>query len=306
MKKVTFVGMGALGLMYGEVVHLNGQGVELEYVMDAVRAEKYKDTVYTVNGKEYKFNLTKTEDASPSDLLIVSVKYTGLKAALEVMKNSIGPNTVIMSVMNGISSEAIIKERYPEAHVIYSVAQGMDCMKMGNTVSYTKMGEIHIGCDNIDDKKYVNSVANFFETIKMPYIVEDDIIFRMWSKFMLNVGINQTCMVYGIGYGKALEKETEANRTLIAAFREVIAVANAEKVPLTEVQINQYIDILKTLNPENVPSMAQDRINKNPSEVDMFAGAVIELGKKHNIYTPTNEFLYERAKEIEKGYIGLQ
>lgn len=302
MKKVTFLGMGALGLMYGEVVHLNGNNVEMEYVMDSVRAEKYKDTIYTINEKEYKFSLTNADEATPSDLLIVAVKYTGLKAALDVMKNCVGKDTIIMSVMNGISSEEIIKERYPEANVIYCVGQGMDCMKLGNTVSYTKMGELHIGCKNEEDKKYVGKVAKFFDEIKMPYVVEEDIIFRMWSKFMLNVGINQTCMVYGIGYGAALSKG-EANRTLIAAFREVIAVANAEGIPLGEAQINQYIDILKTLNPTNAPSMAQDRLNKNPSEVDMFAGTVIELGRKHNIYTPSNEFLYEMAKNIEKEYV---
>lgn len=302
MKKIAFVGMGALGLMYGEVVHLNGKGTELEYVMDSSRTEKYKDTVYSINDKEYKFKLTKDSEAEPADLLIVSVKYTGLEAALNVMRNSIGKDTIVISVMNGISSEKIIKERYPEAHVIYCVGQGMDCMKLGNTVSYTKMGELHIGTDNESDKIYVDKVAEFFDEISMPYVVEEDIIFRMWSKFMLNVGINQTCMVYGIGYGKALEKG-EANRTLVAAFREVIAVANAEGIKLSEEQINQYVNILKTLNPTSVPSMAQDRLNKNPSEVDMFAGTVIELGKKHNIYTPTNEFLYEMAKKIESEYI---
>lgn len=302
MNKVAFVGMGALGLMYGEVVHLNGKNTALEYVMDSKRAEKYKETVYTINEKQYKFKLTATENATPADLLIVSVKYTGLEAALDVMKNSIGPDTVVMSVMNGISSEEIIKERYPDAHVIYCIGQGMDCMKLGNTISYTKMGELHIGCKKESDREYVSKVADFFDEIQMPYVVEEDIIFRMWSKFMLNVGINQTCMVYGIGYGAALEKG-EANRTLVAAFREVIACANAEGVPLGEAQINQYIDILKTLNPTSVPSMAQDRLNKNPSEVDMFAGTIIALGKKHNIYTPTNEFLYDRAKEIEKEYV---
>lgn len=302
INKVAFVGMGALGLMYGEVVHLNGDGCELEYIMDPKRIDKYKDTVYSINDKNYQFKLTDCNNAKEADLLIVSVKYTGLKAALDVMANSIGDNTIVMSVMNGISSEAIIKERFPNAHVIHSVAQGMDCMKIGNTVSYTKMGEIFIGAKDKADEVYVKEVADFFEKIKMPYVLEENILFRMWSKFMLNVGINQTCMVYGIGYGKALEKG-EANRTLMAAFREVVAIANAEGINLSEKEINQYIGILKTLKPDNVPSMAQDRINKNPCEVDMFAGAVMEIGRKHGILTPTNEYLYERAKEIESEYI---
>lgn len=135
----------------------------------------------------------------------------------------------------------------------------------------------------------------------MPYVIEDDIMFRLWGKFMLNVGINQTCMVYGHTYGQALS-EGESNRALLAAFREVIAVAQAEGIGLSEKDVNQYIEILKTLSYDGLPSMAQDRINKKPSEVEAFAGTVISLAKKHHIYVPTNEFLYKKVKEIESLY----
>ncbi len=118
---------------------------------------------------------------------------------------------------------------------------------------------------------------------------------------MLNVGVNQTCMVYATTYSGVLEKG-EPNLIMISAMREVIALANAEGIPLSEADINQYIKILKTLSPEGTPSMGQDRINRKPSEVEMFAGTVIELAQKHDIYVPVNSFLYDRVKEIEKEY----
>ena len=124
---------------------------------------------------------------------------------------------------------------------------------------------------------------------------------RLWSKFMLNVGVNQTCMVYSTTYSGALA-QGEANRTMLAAMREVIAVAQAEGIALTEQDINQYIAILGTLSPDGIPSMGQDRINRRPSEVEMFAGTVIRLAKKHGLLVPTNEFLYRRVREIEQEY----
>ncbi len=48
--------------------------------------------------------------------------------------------------------------------------------------------------------------------------------------------------------------------------------------------------------------MGQDRINKKASEVDMFAGKIISLGKKYHIEVPANEKLYRMVKEIEKEY----
>lgn len=54
------------------------------------------------------------------------------------MKNCVGENTVILSVMNGISSEKIIGERYGHGRLIDTVAQGMDAMKFGSKLTYTK------------------------------------------------------------------------------------------------------------------------------------------------------------------------
>ena len=119
---------------------------------------------------------------------------------------------------------------------------------------------------------------------------------------MLNVGVNQVCMVYDTHYEGALTLGSEANMAMIGAMREVILVANAESVNLGEAELKEYIRILKTLDPKATPSMGQDRLNKQKSEVDMFAGTVIELANKHGIPVPANEFLYRRVHEIEAEY----
>lgn len=299
--KTAIVGMGALGLLYGTHI-VKHQGMDaVTYVMDRDRLQKYKDAEFSVNGESLRFHMTDAENASPADLLIVAVKYTGLKDALQVMKNCIDEHTVIISVLNGISSEEIIGERYGKQNLVYTVAQGMDAMKFGNRLQYTRMGELHVGVIDGQKEESLDRLTAFFDQIEMPYIKEEDILYRMWSKFMLNVGVNQTCMVYGTTYAGALAKG-EANRTMISAMREVIALANAEGIRLSEKDINQYVGIIRTLNPEGTPSMGQDRINRKHSEVEMFAGTVIRLAQKHGIYVPTNEFLYERVQEIEKEY----
>lgn len=193
-------------------------------------------------------------------------------------------------------------ERYGMKNIVYTVAQGMDAMKFGNSLNFTKTGALHIGAIKGQDSTQAQRVRAFFDEIAMPYVWEEDILYRMWSKFMLNVGVNQTCMVYETNYAGALAKG-EANRTMIAAMREVVAIANAKGIALGEKEINQYVDILKTLSPEGVPSMAQDRINKKASEVEMFAGEVMRLAAECDVYVPENAFLYDRVKEIESGYV---
>lgn len=301
IQKISIIGMGALGLLYGGFISESGSGIEVTYVMDDDRYKKYSDSVVISNGSEKTYHMEPASRATEADLVIVAVKYSGLMDALDLMEPCVGENTIILSVLNGISSEEIIAARYGMNKLIYTVAQGMDAMKFGNVFQYTRMGHLHIGAVTDSQKGNLQKVKSFFDQIGMPYIEEADIRYRMWSKFMLNVGVNQTCMVYGTTYSGVLEKG-EPNLIMISAMREVIALANAEGIPLSEADINQYIEILKTLSPEGTPSMGQDRINRKPSEVEMFAGTVIELAQKHDIYVPVNCFLYDRVKEIEKEY----
>ena len=299
IKNVTIVGMGALGLLYGSMISEGGG--QVQYVVDAERSIRYQNMEVTCNGEPFQFQLVKDTDAEPADLVLTAVKGTGLAAALNTMAGCVGPETVILSVLNGISSEEILGERFGKEKIIHTVAQGMDAMKFGNSLQYTQTGRLHIGLAPGECAKNLEAVKTFFDRTGVRYVEEPDILRRMWSKFMLNVGVNQTCMVYGTTYGGVLA-DGEPNRTMISAMREVIALAGAEGISLNEQDLNQYIDIIGTLSPEGTPSMGQDRINRKPSEVELFAGTVMRLAEKHGLYVPVNRFLLERVQEIEKEY----
>ena len=302
IQTTAIIGMGALGLMYADTIAKARGRESVSFVMNKERLQKYKDVVFTCNGEEKTFQMRDCEEMEPVDLLIVAVKYNGLPDAMKDMRKCVGENTIIMSVMNGITSEKMIAEEFGMEKLIDTVAQGMDAMKFGSELRFTQMGELHIGAEAGQKQENVDAVAEFFDDIHMPYVVEEDILFRMWAKFMLNVGINQTCMAYETTYSGALTEGTEANHTLIAAMREVITLSNAENIGLTEKDLWLYIDILKTLDPEGVPSMRQDGIARRYSEVEMFAGTVIKMAEKHGIDTPANRLLYQKVKAIEATY----
>ena len=301
IERVAIVGMGALGLLYGTHI-ADHQGTEgLCYVMDEGRAEKYRDRFFYKNDRPYRLPVCEAKKAGTADLVIVAVKYHGLSAALDEMKNCVGDHTVILSVMNGISSEEIIGARYGKEKLIYAVAQGMDAMKFENRLTFTKMGELRIGAREECQRENLRKVREYFDKIQMPYTQDEDVLHRMWGKFMLNVGVNQCCMVYETNYGGCL-REGEANRSMIAAMREVIALAHSQGIGIGEADLNEYVEILKKLSPEGMPSMRQDGLARRPSEVDMFAGTVIELAEKAGILVPTNQYLYRKVKEMEAKY----
>lgn len=141
--KIRIAGMGALGVMYGDFI--KEQGGDISFVMDKQRLEKYRGQEVLCNGRSQIFQMEESSQASPADLVIVAVKYGGLQSVIETIQNSVGENTVILSVMNGIISEEMLAARYGWDKVIYAIAEGMDAMKFGHRLRYSRMGKIVIG-----------------------------------------------------------------------------------------------------------------------------------------------------------------
>jgi 2-dehydropantoate 2-reductase len=112
---------------------------------------------------------------------------------------------------------------------------------------------------------------------------------------MMNVGVNQTASVYLCNYG-GLQEEGQARNTMIAAMREVIPLSKRAGYPLTEEDLSYWLKVLSVLRPEGKPSMQQDVEAGKTTEVGLFSGTVLELGRKYGIETPVNEALYEKLK----------
>lgn len=302
IERVHIIGMGALGMLYGSLITQRLGADSVRFIMDDARYERSCGLQHRVNGVLTDFAACRASDARPCDLVIVAVKSTGLAAALDTMATSVGPDTTIISVLNGISSEEIIAQRYGEERIVHTVAIAMDAMHFGGDLTYTNPGRLCLGAATEAARPHLNRLTAFFDRTNVAYAVEDNILRRMWSKFMVNVGINQTTMVYDVGYGGALQIASQPNVTLIGAMREVILLANAEGIDLNEGDLAEYLAILSTFPDDATPSMGQDRRNRRPSEVEMFAGTVIRLAKKHGLPVPANEFLYRRVHEIEAEY----
>ena len=234
--------------------------------------------------------------------MILAIKAPGLPTALDTMERLVGPHTAIASLINGVTSEERVAKRFGWERTVLSVAQGMDAVFIGCDMTYSHAGEIRLGAAPGTADGVVDAVADLYERAGIPHVVEEDIRRRMWVKLMLNVGINQTCMAFGGTYGSASEPGSEQNRCFVAAMREALAVARAEGVDVTEADLAQMAALTASLDPTGMPSMAQDRINEKPTEVEEFSGTICRLAERHGLLVPTNQWLYQRIRELEAGF----
>lgn len=303
IKTVSIIGMGALGILYGSHLLNHMPKKDLRIIADKDRIIRYQRDHIFCNGECCKFNyMSPEETCEPADLLIFSVKYNGLDEAIEAVKNQVGPNTIILSLLNGISSEAIIAKTFGEDKILYCVAQGMDAVRVGNHLTYEHMGTLIFGDRNKGEiTPRTKSVAEFFTSMDVPYQIDSNMAKRMWGKFMLNVGVNQTAAAYVCNYG-GIQKDGPERKIMISAMREVVTLSKKAGIDLTEDDINYWLNVISPLNPDGKPSMQQDIEAKRHTEVELFAGTVLKMGAEYGLETPTNRDLYNKILETESKY----
>lgn len=223
IKKVSIIGLGALGILFGHHLSKRMPQGDLRIIADQERIRRYQSDFVYCNGERCEFNYLKPEDrGEPADLLIFAVKYNGLSDAIRAVRNQVGEQTIILSVLNGITSETIIGQTYGMDKILYCVAQGMDAVKVGNRLTYDHLGMLVFGEREPGlISQRVKQVAQFLESMAVPFEAVTDMNKRIWGKFMLNVGVNQTVAVYESNYGE-IQKKGAARDTMIAAMREVI------------------------------------------------------------------------------------
>ncbi|MDP1991752.1 MAG: 2-dehydropantoate 2-reductase [Syntrophales bacterium] len=299
IETISIVGAGALGGAYASIFH-DMDNHCVSFVASGDRFEQLNREGLIVNGKLYNIPVIKPEDLlPPSDLIIVAVKHNQLNDAIREMKTRVGRETTIVSVMNGIESEMKIGAAYGMEKVLYAVSVSLDGLREGNRVNYKQRGKIIFGeAKNPFISDRVNRVQDLFDRAGIIYETPPDMIRILWWKFMINVGINQTSAVLRAPYS-VFQTSQEARAFMESAMYEVILLAEKERVQLSMEDIKNWETVLYSLNPEGKTSMLQDVEAHRKTEVEMFAGKVIELGMRHNIPTPVNQKLFDMITEIE-------
>lgn len=298
--RVAVVGMGALGLLFGGCIAEHTGPETLCYLMDGARFARHGDGTCYINGVEKRFRVCPEGQIAPAGLVIVAVKYGGLRGAMELMRPAVDKNTTVISLLNGISSEEILAEAFSREQIVDCVAIGMDAMREGNRLSFQNAGRLQIGIRSPAQAERLRALEDFFRRAAVPFETVPDITRAMWYKFMINVGVNQTCMVYDTTYSGATAPEGRAREDMVAAMREVMRLAAAEGIALTEDDLASALTLLASLDPDGYPSMRQDALAGRRSEVELFAGTVIRLAEKHGLTVPVNRRYYERIMDMEK------
>ncbi len=297
MKQVTIIGRGAVGALYGSILHKYLGPENVCFLVDEKRKQRYANQSILVNNEEIAFRYATPQEAGISDLVIVATKNHNINEAIELMKPVVGKDTAILSLLNGIESEQVLGSAFGYEKILYSFAVGLNAVHEGNKISFTQAGRIVFGEKDNRETDRLKAIKKLFDDAGVGYEVPENIERNLWNKFMLNTAYNTISGLLGARY---VYLNQPAVRTLAKQVcQEVQAVGKAEGVDLPDSLVEQNHKLVISLG-QGKTSMCQDMEAKRKTESQWFTGTIVKLGLKHHIPTPVCETLslLVQAKEF--------
>ena len=298
IKSVAVLGAGAVGsyIIWGLSKR---KDIQLGVIAEGERKERLEKKGCLINGDIYRPQVWTPQEAKGIDLLIVSLKYGALAGAVDSIKQVVDENTTVMSLMNGVDSEEIIAEKIDSSHILYSLIK-VASHREGEGYFFnpeTTIGIIFGELSAPYESERVQAIKMLFADTGLHFRSTEYIREEMWSKYRLNVCNNLPQAILGAGVG-CYSDSIHMKAISDGLRKEVEAVAAAKGIDMSKVNISSTRG--SAVPPTARYSTLQDIDAKRHTEIDMFSGALVRMGKEIGISTPYNEYTYHMIKALEE------
>lgn len=295
IEKVALLGAGAVGAYF--IWGLQDKlGDNFCVVAKGERKVRLESDGLVINGKQYHFTVKEPDEVGDVDLVLVSSKQDSLLDALDDIKAMVRKNTIVISLLNGVTSEEIIGTVIGMEHMLYSVMR-IASVRKGNEITFVPehTAGVFVGeKDSAVPSERLLAVEELFEGTGIRYNFVENIILDMWFKYASNIAQNLPQAILGVGFGAYYDSE----HVLVIAkslWKEVAQVANAKGIPLGEEFVYFAGPNLKARF-----STLQDLDAGRHTEIEMFAGEMMRMAKEHGIAVPYCEYTYHLIKALEE------
>jgi len=301
IRTVSLIGLGAIGCFLADGIS-KVPGIAFCVIAGGERKERLEKNGVIINGRQTFFQVTDpAERTGPSDLVIIIPKMTQLNETLADIKNQVGPDTILMSPLNGVESEEKVAAVYGEDPILWSLVR-ISSVRNGNRINFdtsTAVMEYGEKKDNTVLTDRVKAVNALMKKAGIRTRNPADMERAIWEKYVCNVSENQVSALLGIPF-KFWRSSEDANKLRLLVADEVIAVAHKKGIMVEDDYAVKHLERLKSLPPENMTSTLQDIKSGRKTEVEMFGGTMMRFGRELGVPTPLNEFLYHAIKVLEK------
>ncbi|GAA4274230.1 2-dehydropantoate 2-reductase [Aquimarina gracilis] len=321
MQTHIIFGAGLIGCFLGGVLTSLGQKTKLvcrPHIKEKL-SNGLKLTDYLGHASETK-NLNfldskdlKTNNENFCDFLWITVKCTGVDQASKDIRPLVGPDTILLCCQNGLGSDHIIKQQYPNNRVLR--------VMVPFNVAEIKPGHLHRGSEGdlsievtLETEDIIGSLTNQIHCNLMPVIQTDEMQALLWAKLQLNLG-NSVNALANIPV-KAMLQQRKYRLVIAALMKELLWVTKALHIDLPKVTalpgkylpfvlslpnflFNLVANKMLAIDPTVRTSMWWDLSQGKKTEIDYLNGAIVSAAKELNIPCPANNNIISFIKLIE-------
>jgi len=304
MQRIVVVGPGALGCLFAGMLSRQAEVWLLDH--DPVRAGRIVDQggIYCDGVESWNAKVPVTAnpaDIGTADLVVICTKSFHTLEALGHADPVIGEHTAVLSLQNGIGNINMIQSHVGKDRAFCGVTHQAAILKSAGKIYQAAGGITVVGSVSGTKPESLRKIRRLFSAAGIRVKVSENIQGFLWSKLMVNVGINALSALTRLKNGGLLEFE-ESIQMMEAAVAEAVKVARRKRITLL------YADPVKAVKKacrefcRNQSSMLQDVLQQKPTEIDYLNGVIVEEAKKYRIAVPVNQTLCRLVKVLEQSY----
>ena len=197
--------------------------------------------------------------------------------------------------MNGIDSEEIVGAAVGMGHMLYSLMR-ISAERKDNSIYFddaVTMGLWFGEKGHAELTPRTHAVVDFFAKTTCKCTFKPDIITEMWYKYAINISRNLPQAVLGVGVG-AYDDSEHVEFISHRLWDEVDTVAKAKGITISPYGFahsprkNAHLSTL------------QDLMAGRHTEIDMFAGTMVRMGRELGIPVPYCEYTFHAIKALEE------
>lgn len=297
--KITILGAGAMGCLYGAAFHRAGAQVTFVDVnaahVEAINARRLE--LDTRRGVELLPipALLPQQVTDVADLIVVFTKTFHTDGALAGIKAAIGPQTQLLSLQNGLgNAERLAAHAAPERVLVGASTMPADLVGPGKVRSHGDGGTKFYPAFG-GDPAVARKAADLMTAGGQPADLDPEILAAIWSKAIFNAAMNPLCALTRRTPG-FLGANPQSRAMITAVVEEGVAAAHANGVMIDAAPIHALTEVSMTDHADHEASMLQDVKAGRRTEVDAINGAIVQAAQAKGVAAPVAETLWRLVK----------
>ncbi|MFL1529176.1 ketopantoate reductase family protein [Pseudomonas sp. O230] len=236
--------------------------------------------------------VTAAQIQGPFDIVLVAVKAYALESALEDMAAAVGPDTVILPLLNGMRHMELIAEKFGKDRLLgcaCKVATSLD--ESGRIVQQGTFNDIAYGELDGTDSDRVANVHEFMRDAGFDAKTSNTISRDMWEKWTLLAAMGSiNCLMRGsIGDVVSVKGGRDfAN----AVIDEVVTIIQAVGCQLSEPFLAEARRLLTLEGSPQTSSMYRDLVAGRAIEADQIIGDLLARASTKDLDAPVLALVY--------------